>query len=120
MGDDYATSITLDGTQSGPALTLIPTPVDGGPNLQYLWTFSGSAYHIVSGTVTSSMVVVSILGDRPLQVDLQVTNAAGTTSDDSVTVSITLLADGGCPLGQVDAGVMDGSVADGSTDGSAG
>jgi hypothetical protein len=100
IGDDYRTPITLDGTQSGSALMLIPSPGDAGaPPLQYLWTLAGSAYKVVSGSVTSSKLVVTMAADQPLQVDLRVTNGAGTPADGTATVSVTSLSDGGCPLG---------------------
>ncbi len=107
LGDDYRTPITLDGTSSSPALTLVPVVVDASaPPLQFLWTLSGSAYRITQGSLTSSKLVVTMAGDQPLQVDLRVQNQSGTTADMAATVSVTLLVDAGgsgagsaCPLG---------------------
>ena len=99
LGDDYKTRITLDGTQSSAALTLIPSPpVAGAPPLQFVWTLAGSAYRIVHGTLTSDTLVVTIAGQEPLQVDLEVRNGSGTSAVATETVSVTLLDAGVCPL----------------------
>jgi hypothetical protein len=116
MGDDYKTPITLDGTQSTPTLTLVPSPVDANaPPLKYLWTLTGSAYRIADvdagdgrtspgGTLTSDKLVVRIEGEEPLQVDLNVQNGVGGSADTTATISITTLVatdagDAVCPLG---------------------
>ena len=116
MGDDYKTPITLDGTQSTPTLTLVPTPVDANaPPLKYLWTLTGSAYRLANidagdgatisgGNLTSDKVVVRIAGQEPLQVDLNVQNSIGGSADTTATISITALVpsdagDAVCPLG---------------------
>lgn len=100
VGDNYRTRITLDGTQSTGALTLVPSPVDAAaPPLKYLWTLSGSPYHVVDGSVTASKLVVTIAGSEPLQIDLNVQNGSGGSADSMATVSVTLLDDGICPLG---------------------
>jgi hypothetical protein len=101
VGDDYKTHILLDGTQSSATLTLVPSPAAANaPPLQYLWTLTGSAYRIVSGTPTSEKLTVTIAGDQPLQVDLNVQNNSGGSSDSTATISVTSLVDAGaCPLG---------------------
>jgi hypothetical protein len=109
FGDDYRTPITLDGTESSGMLTLVPTPADANaPPLQYLWTLTGSAYRIASGTLTSDKLVVRIAGKEPLQVDLNVQNGAGGSADTTATVSVTLPGDGGLDGG--DGGPHDGGV----------
>ncbi len=100
LGDDYRTPITLDGTQSTAALTLVPSPAEAGAApLTYLWTLAGSAYRIVSGTLTSDRLTVRIAGDQPLQVDLNVQNSMGGSADTTATISVTSLDAGVCPLG---------------------
>jgi len=112
LGDDK-TPITLDGTQSSPELTLVPTPPDANaPPLQFVWTLTGSAHHIVrvdaggdatrpSGSLTSDKLTVTMAADQPLQVDLHVENPqTGGSADTTTTISVTSLNDAGaCPLG---------------------
>jgi len=101
LGDDYETPITLDGTESSRALTLVPSPADAkAPPLRYLWTLSGSPYRIVGpGTLTSEKLTVTIAGDEPLLVDLNVQNDTGGSADTTATISVTSLDAGTCPLG---------------------
>jgi hypothetical protein len=119
VGDDYRTRILLDGSLSAPALTLLPSPEDGGvAALTFQWTLEGSAFRIVSGTVHTPTLVVEIAGDQPLQLDLRVTNATGGSVDTTGTVSVTLLDEAGaCPL--LDAGCV-GATADASPCGEGG
>jgi hypothetical protein len=108
LGDDYKTPIMLDGTQSSATLTLVPAPVDANaPPLVYLWTLTGSAYRLVSGTLTSDKLVVRMAGTEPLQVDLNVMNSMGGSADTTATVSVTLPSsgDGGAESGAKDAGM---------------
>lgn len=104
LGDDFKTVITLDGTQSSAVLALEPLTFDGGaPPLTYAWTLAGSAYRIVSGTLTASKLTVTIAGNEPLQIDLLVQNTTGGSADSTATISVTPPNDAGvCPL--VDAG----------------
>jgi hypothetical protein len=103
LNDDYKTPIVLDGTQSSPTLTLVPTPPDANaPPLMYLWTLTGSTYRIADGgTLTSDKLTVTMAGDQPLQVDLDVVNPQnGASAEATTTISITLPNDAGsCPLG---------------------
>jgi hypothetical protein len=101
LGDDFKTSITLDGTQSASMLTLVPSPTANAPPLSYLWTLTGAAYDITSGSLTSDELTVTMAGDQPLQVDLEVTNPAnGGSADTTATISVTVPSDAGeCPLG---------------------
>ena len=103
LGDDYKTPITLDGTQSSPTLTLVPSPpTRNAPPLKFLWTLTGSAYRIADGgSLTSEKLSVRIAGDQPLQVDLNVQNAqSGGSADSTTTIAVTLPDDAGaCPLG---------------------
>jgi hypothetical protein len=103
LGDGYKTPITLDGTQSSPELTLVPLPAVRNPvPLKFLWTLTGSAYRIAEGgSLTSDKLSVTIAGDQPLQVDLNVQNAqSGGSADSTTTISVTLPNDAGvCPLG---------------------
>ncbi len=113
LGDDYRTPITLDGTQSSPELTLVPSPPDANaPALAFLWTLTGSAYKIAdvdaggghvlpSGSLTSEKLTVKMAGDQPLQVDLHVENPQnGGSADTTTTIAVTSLNDAGaCPLG---------------------
>jgi hypothetical protein len=101
LDDDFKTPVTLDGTQSAAMLTLVPSPTANPPPLSYLWTLTGSAYRITSGSLTSDKLTVTMAGDQPLQVDLEVDNPeTGGSADTTATVSVTLLDDAGaCPLG---------------------
>jgi hypothetical protein len=113
LNDDYKTPITLDGTQSSPTLTLVPSPPSAGaPALKFSWTLTGSAYRIVSvdaedgqvapsGTLMSDKLTVTIAGDQPLQVDLNVVNTrTGGSADTTATIAVTPPNDAGdCPLG---------------------
>ncbi len=109
QGDDYRTPITLDASSSSASLTLIPAPATpGAPPLTYLWTLSGSAYRIVSGTLTSDKLVVKIAGDQPLQVDLNVQNGLGGSADTTDTISVTPPYDAGVNPEAGEAGVDSG------------
>jgi len=103
LGDGYRTPITLDGTQSSPELTLVPSPpVANAPPLRFLWTLTGSAYRIADGgTLSSEKLSVTVAGDQPLQVDLNVQNPqSGGSADSTTTITVTLPNDAGaCPLG---------------------
>jgi hypothetical protein len=106
LDDEYKTPITLDGTQSSSMLTLVPAPnTPSSPPLTFLWTLTGSKYDILGdagdASLTSDKLTVTMAGDQPLQVELEVTNAAnGGTASTTATISVTPPNDAGvCPLG---------------------
>jgi hypothetical protein len=87
-------------------LTLVPAPnTPSSPPLTFLWTLTGSKYDILGdagdASLTSDKLTVTMAGDQPLQVELEVTNAAnGGTASTTATISVTPPNDAGvCPLG---------------------
>lgn len=101
VGDDFATSIRLNGKKSAPRLTLVEAPPDPDePPLKVRWSFSGSDWLFDNESLpTQPDILVSMAGDRPLHVTLRVENSVGGVSEALETLSVTPLdADGTCPL----------------------
>jgi hypothetical protein len=101
QGDDYRTSVHLDGSKSSADLSLVYSPpAPNAPPLVYAWSFEGSEYMLSNASdPTSDAVDVTMAGDRPLEVHLQVQNAAGGVSVTLLTIAITPPdASGRCPL----------------------
>ncbi len=91
LGDGFATPIVLDASDSAPRLTLVPAPPDpDAPPLRYRWTLSGSRWVLVEGVLDGERLVVAIEGDRPLHVELSVSDAEGGTATTDHTVAVTL------------------------------
>jgi P pilus assembly chaperone PapD len=125
-GDDFQTPIVLDSTGSSPVLTLVYTPPAAdaalgycGNTTCYLWSFSGAVCKGLStdpspcdviidpgsvepdGTVDSTIVNLTMAGDRPVLVTLRVENGVGGVTEAQTSISITPLDDAGaCPLPQ--------------------
>ena len=128
-GDAFRTSIHLDSSGSSPVLTLVyskPDPDAGA--IHYSWSFSGAvcvglaaspgSWTTLTGAppttcdvlldpssvdalnqVSGSDVMLSIAGDRPVDVTLVVTSDAGGTLAAHTTITITTPDDAGaCPL----------------------
>ena len=91
LGDAHATEVLLDGRASSSRLTLVPVPPEPGePPLVFAWTLTGAEHRIVSGTLDADRLVVTSAGDRPLHVELAVTNGAGGVARHLRTLSVTL------------------------------
>lgn len=99
LGDDHQTPIVIDGTDSAPQLTLVPTaPRQELLPLESEWRFSGSEVRITEGSVDDLEVTVTMLGDRPLHVTLWLRNAAGGEAEAQASVAVTAPGpDGTCP-----------------------
>jgi hypothetical protein len=129
VADHFQTPILLDSNGSSPVLSLVyaPPAPDAG-DLVYVWSFSGAVcvgipaspgdWTDLTGATTTdcdvlldpgavdalhqvgdSTVQLAIAGDRPVDVTLVVTNAAGGSLTAHATISITPLDDAGvCPL----------------------
>ncbi len=108
VGDNFATPIHIDALGSSPRLTLVYTPPDpDAGDLKYLWALSGDQVQgddgskEPDGTMDFDSVDLKMAGQRPVQVTLTVTNAAGGVTVSNATIPITPLApDGTCPLPQ--------------------
>jgi hypothetical protein len=129
VGDNFQTPIELDSLGSSPLLTLVYTPPSAdaavaacalpGNDVCYAWSFSGAVCKGLStdpvpcdviidpgsvepdGTVDGSSVLLTMAGDNPVLVTLQVTNAAGGVTTTQTSITITPLDDAGaCPLPQ--------------------
>jgi hypothetical protein len=118
QGDALRTQIHLDARGSSPQLTLVYTrPDPDAGDITFDWSFSGAVCKNITsdpkvcdvkidaastdalGGVTGSDVLFTMQGDRPVDVALKVTNAAGGVTVAQLTVSITPLDDAGaCPL----------------------
>lgn len=91
LGDDFRTVITLDGAQSTPRLTLVPTPpAPGSSPLRYRWRLSGAAYRVVGGSLSGPELRVTTAADRPLHASLTVEDDLGGVAVIDETVAITL------------------------------
>lgn len=116
-GDAHRTEITIDGRSSSRHLSLVPLPPedassamgDAGPSLLFAWSISGAEHTITDGTLSSDLLHVTSAGDRPLHVQLTVTNRVGGTATSLRTVSITsptrwgsCSADSACEGGRCD------------------
>ena len=96
QNDDFQTPIQLDGSQSAATLTLVPVAPDpDAPPLRFAWSFSGSDRRVVEGDAHSEKLAVTLAGDRPLHVSLEVENSEGGSARALATVAITL--GGACP-----------------------
>lgn len=104
LGDDFATTIFLDGSDSAPYLTLVYVPPDPeAPPLAFQWSFSGSKSTVVDGDTHSEELSLAMAGDRPLHVKLRVENSVGGVSEMEKSIAVTLLSeDGTCPLPPVE------------------
>ena len=120
VGDDFKTQIHLDSRGSAPALTLVYTrPDPDAGDLTYAWFVDGDVCRgldsdpspcdvVIDGSsvdalgdMTNPDLLFTMRGDRPVNVTLRVTNAAGGVTESRTTVSITPLDDAGtCPLPQ--------------------
>ena len=107
-GDAHHTGISLDGRSSSSHLTLVPVaPEPGELPLAFSWTISGAEHRIVTGALSENHLTVTSLGDRPLHVQLVVTNGAGGVATAVRTVSLTpavftrCTADADCAAGHV-------------------
>ena len=117
-GDQFRTQIHLDSRGSSPELTLVYTKPDpDAGEIKFDWSFSGAVCKNVDsdpavcnvtvdaastdalGQINNADVLFTMAGDRPVDVALKVTNAAGGVTIARLTVSITPLDDAGaCPL----------------------
>ena len=128
-GDGFQTSIHLDSNGSSPVLSLVYSPPDPDAGaIHFAWSFSGSVCTGIPaspggwttlggqatkscdvlidpesvdalGEVNGSDVLLTIAGDRPVDVTLVVTSDAGGTLTAHTTITITTPDDGGaCPL----------------------
>jgi len=120
VGDDFRTQIHHDSRGSSPQLTLVYTrPDPDAGDITYDWRFSGavcmdgnpdnpdgacdvvidSASFDPTFAITGTDVLFTMAGDRPVDVTLRVTNAAGGVTETHATITITPLDDAGaCPL----------------------
>ena len=132
-GDHFTTSIHLDSSGSSPVLTLVYSPPDPDAGaIHFAWSFSGAVCTGIAaspgdwttlggqpatscdvlidpssvdalGQITGTDVLLSIAGDRPVDVTLVVTSDAGGTLTARRTISVTQLDDAGaCPLPKAD------------------
>lgn len=91
MGDGHATEVLLDGRASSSHLALVPVPPEpGDAPLRFAWSLGGAQHRVVSGALDADRLVVTSAGDRPLHVELAVTNGAGGVARHLRTLSITL------------------------------
>jgi hypothetical protein len=104
VGDEFETTIVLDGSDSAPYLTLVYVPPDpNDPPLDFQWTFTGSERSVIDGNTKSAMLSLAMKGDRPLHVKLRVENSIGGVSEVEKSVAVTPLSeDGTCPLPPVE------------------
>lgn len=118
QGDAHRTEVTLDGTMSSRHLSLVPLPPEDSafPDgatvapLAFRWTLEGDEHVITDGSTTSSLLTVTVAGDRPLHVSLTTTNLVGGTATSLRTLPITVpttwparcRADGDCEGGACD------------------
>lgn len=106
LGDDFATPIRLDASESAAGLTLVPVPPpEDAPELSYAWAFSGAEVRELGRGEAGVTVDVATAGDRPLHVQLTVRTAQGGEATTLHTVPITLpparcAADGDCTAGE--------------------
>ncbi len=89
-GDAHATEVLLDGRASSSHLALVPVPPEPGDSpLRFAWSLSGAEHRVVSGALDADRLVITSAGDRPLHVELAVTNGAGGVARHLRTLSIT-------------------------------
>lgn len=130
VGDDFRTPIHLDSNGSSPVLTLVYTKPDpDAGTIKYAWSFSGAVCVGIPASpgdwvtlegkaadacdvlldpsavdanndVNGTDVLLSVAGDRPVDVTLVITNVdAGGTLTAHTTITLTPLDDAGtCPL----------------------
>jgi hypothetical protein len=71
--DGFQTPVVLDGSTSAD-------PVDDPENqrpLRYAWEIIGDEYRVTEGSLSSSMLTVTLLGERPATIALTVTDEDG-------------------------------------------
>lgn len=91
LDDAHRTEVLLDGRGSSAHLALVPVaPEPGDPPLRFSWALSGAEHRVVTGALDADRLVVTSVGDRPLHVELSVTNGAGGVAHHLRTLSITL------------------------------
>ena len=104
IGDAHRTEVVLDGRGSSSHLALVPVPPEPGePPLRFAWTLSGAEHRIVSGALDAGQLVVTSAGDRPLHVELSVTNGVGGVAHHLRTLSLTLAREVPCTVASLSA-----------------
>ena len=103
--DSFETRLRLDASESTEGLSLVPPPpAEQAPQLEFRWALSGAA-HQIEGTDPSGIEMwVRTAGDRPLHVELTVTNVAGGEATTLHSVPITFLDLGSCETDACSAG----------------
>ena len=84
--DGFRTPVTLDASMSADP---IDDP-DGTRPLRYQWEIIGDEYRIQDGTMTSPMVTLTFLGERPPTVQLTVIDGDGLESSAQEHLQLTI------------------------------
>ncbi len=91
-GDEHATAVRFDARQSSGATQLLiagETRVDFGV-LTLRWRIDPDVYRLVEGDLGSEVLVLTLAGDRSVQVRLDVSNGAGETATAEETVGLVV------------------------------
>ena len=90
--DGHATVVTLDASSSSEQLSLVPSAPSASetPALDFDWTLSGDDHDIVRGDLASPTIEITMAGDRPLGVELTVSNTHGGSLTTRRSVAVTL------------------------------
>ncbi|MEK6608717.1 MAG: hypothetical protein AABZ30_13740 [Myxococcota bacterium] len=98
-GDDFHTTVVLDGTRSCDELDAPETCLRGDAGtrvpegLRFAWTVAADDARI-DGEMTDARIDARVSGERPIEVTLTVTDGEDLSATAAATIGITLPADG--------------------------